>query len=86
MIAGFVNTIAPCCKGSVASRHWECGKTNENGDPYYKVCSNPSKSFWWDHGHPSQVGSQALIDLYWSKLGFTHFGKNIESWIKKNNI
>lgn len=81
-----MNTTIPCCKGLVASGHWQCGAINENGDPFYEVCSNPNKTFWWDHGHPSDAGSKALIELYWSKLGFTHFGRNIGSWIKRHKL
>ncbi|KAG0555459.1 hypothetical protein KC19_12G170600 [Ceratodon purpureus] len=84
--SGFVNTTVPCCHGWGELGYWQCGVNNENGDPIYTLCSNPSETFWWDQGHPSDAGAKALIELYWSMIGFTRFGRNIESWIRRYSI
>ncbi|KAH7415506.1 hypothetical protein KP509_14G049000 [Ceratopteris richardii] len=46
-------TLAPCCQGS-------CGDVNENGVPQYTMCSDVTKTLFWDNHHPTNDGWQLI--------------------------
>lgn len=83
---GFEDALTPCCTGINDSYVLNCGHTDSEGRPLYKVCADVAKSVIFDGIHPTQAAWKVVIDLYVSVPGFTALGPPLHSWIKLHHV
>ncbi|XP_057835335.2 GDSL esterase/lipase At5g03610 [Cryptomeria japonica] len=84
---GFVDLFIPCCaaKGRVDM----CGEVDQVGRALYEVCSNVDEKFYWDGGHPTQRGWDAIMWLYGNgaeeenkTISFIEGAPNVIEWVE----
>lgn len=54
--------LESCCVGMMKGAG--CGSVDKSGNPLYKICSDSSKTFFWDGVHPTQAGWEAVSHNY----------------------
>ncbi|KAJ7551731.1 hypothetical protein O6H91_06G026200 [Diphasiastrum complanatum] len=79
---GIKHRLQPCCAPKPGT-NGSCGQADVNGEPLYDVCSNPETHLFWDEGHPSQAGWNALASISFVQENSCHNNfPNLAAWLQ----
>ncbi|XP_020229726.1 GDSL esterase/lipase At5g03610 [Cajanus cajan] len=62
-----MNPLEACCEGTTLAD--SCGTVDDKGQKKYRLCDNPTLSFFWDLVHPSQNGWSIIFPIVQASLG-----------------
>ncbi|KAH7415511.1 hypothetical protein KP509_14G049200 [Ceratopteris richardii] len=54
-------TLTPCCEGS-------CGEVDVDDNPQYTLCSDATKTLYWDSHHPTNAAWEAITNILFSSV------------------